>query len=429
LGQGLLWKRTPLDLPVLCFLAVSAGSALVNDVPAIVWILGIREFTRYVILYYVVVHANLSEQFTRTLIKVLLAMALLEAGIGLLQSLLGVPFTSLFVPRAVTVGGAEIRSGFTQILSRRTRIFGTLGRYGRLGFFSAIFLLLAGGLYLSLRYRLKNLSKLAFAAFFSVVSAAVVLSYSRTSWFALYAGILVLLLLSRKIKVLLVATFVPLVATVILLSSVQLETWTVARTEEAGLAQRYIATFSSGYLEALLEHGRLFILTEVTPVIVRDFPWLGLGPGTIGSAATGGGTSSTGFLPEYSHEDQLDIYEPGIRRLHDVGWVAILAQVGILGVLAFLWIVAQLGMTAFYCYRKSMDRFVRGFSLGYLAMLAAIVLANFAMFVLSFRAISMYMWLFGGVLTLYWLRIKNGAAGAIASPSNEGPRDFARVDC
>ena len=416
LSQGLSWKKTPLDLPVLCFLALSAGSAVVNEVPAIVWVLGIREFTRYVILYYVVVNARLSDQFTRTMIKVLFAMVLLEAGIGLLQSLLGVPFTSLFVPRAVTVGGAEIRPGFTQILSRRTRIFGTLGRYGRLGFFLAIFLLLAGGFFLSLRSRLGTRSKLGLAAFSLVAFAALALSFSRTSWLALYAGVLVLLLLSGRIKALLLAGLIPIATTLVLISSVTLETWKVARTEEASLAERYVATFSTGYLEALLEHGRMFILTEVSPVVLRDFPWLGLGPGTIGSAATGGGTSSTGFLPDYSHEDQLGIYDLGIRRLHDVGWVAILAQVGVLGLLAFLWIVAQLGITAFHCYRKSTDHFVRGFSLGYLAMLAAIILGNFAMFVLSFRAISMYMWLFGGMLTTYWIRLKARDTCPVASP-------------
>jgi hypothetical protein len=406
LGEGILWRRTPLDLPVLCFLAFSAASALVNDVPAVVWILGIREFARYVILYYVVVNSRLTQRFTRTMVMVLLAMVVLEAVIGVMQSVLGVSFTSLFVPRAVSLGGAEIRPGFTQILSPRTRVFGTLGRYGRLGFFLAIFLLIAGGLYLALRSRLRVRSKLGFLFFFTLSCAALALSFSRTSWFALYAGIMALLLFSGRIKALLVAGLVPLTATVVLVSLVQLESWTVARTEEASLTDRYVATFSSGYLDALMEHGRVFILTEVTPVLLRDYPWLGLGPGTMGSIATGAGTSSAGYMSDYSHEDQLAINDPAIQRLHDVGWVAMLAQVGLLGLLAYFWIIVQLGIVAFYCLRRSTDGYVRGFSLGYLALLAAVVLGNFAMFVLSFRAISMYVWLLGGLSTTYYLRLQ-----------------------
>jgi hypothetical protein len=405
LGEGILWRRTPLDLPVLCFLAFSAASALVNDVPSIIWVLGIREFARYIILYYVVVNARLSERFVKTMIVILLAMALLEAIIAVMQSILGVSFTSLFVPSAVSLGGTEIRPGFTQILSRRTRVFGTLGRYGRLGFFLVVFLLLASGLYLSQRSRLKARSKWGLLFFFALACSALALSFSRTSWFALYAGIMVLLLFSGRIRLLLLAALLPVVATVVLVSQVQLETWAIATTEEASLTDRYVATFSSGYLDALMEHGRVFILTEVAPVLLRDYPWLGLGPGTMGSIATGAGTSSAGYMSDYSHEDLLAINDPAIQRLHDVGWVAMLAQVGLLGVLAYLWIFAQLGLVAFYCLRKSSDQFYRGFALGYLALIAAIVLGNFAMFVLSFRAISMYLWLFGGLLTTCYHRL------------------------
>jgi len=416
LREGVLWRKTPLDLPVLLFLAFSAASALANEVPIVVWILGIREFTRYLILYYVVVNVEFSDKFTRILIKVLFAMVVLEAGIGLMQSLLGPQFASIFVPRAVTLGGAEIRSGFSQMLSGGTRVFGTLGRYGRLGFFLAIFLLLACGFYLSLRSRLSTLSKLVFVAFCSITLGALALSFSRTSWLVLLAGIVVLLLVSGRTKALLLVGLVPILATVVLVSFTQLETWTKSKAETATLVERYVGTFTRGYLDALSRHGRIFILTEVSPVVLRDFTWLGLGPGTIGSIATGGGTGSSGFLPQYSHEEQLGIYDRGIKRLHDVGWVAILAQVGVLGLLAFFWIFVQLGAMALYCYSRSADHFVRGFSLGYLALLVAIILGNLAMFVLSFRAISMYMWLFGGMMTTYYIRPTGRAVSCIAAP-------------
>lgn len=420
MGRGIPWKKTPIDLPVVLFLLLSAFSAAAGDVPIPVWILGIREFARYIILYYLIVNAELTDRFAKLLTVALLVAATAEASIGLLQAVLGNRFSLFLAPQEVTVGSVVVRQGFTQILSGGTRIFGTLGRYNRFGFFLALFCLLGLGLYLALRSRLGSRKTLAFVAFASLMGAAMVLSFSRTSWLALYVGGLVALLASGRKRILFLALVIPLLAAVLMLSSVALEDWSVARTEEASVAERFTATFSPEYMSVLLTRGRLFILAKVSPIVLRDYTWLGLGPGTIGSMATGGGTSSPGLFPDYSHEDWLDVTDVGrtasLRFLHDVGWVAILAQVGVLGLAAYLWIIAQLVRTAFYSFRRSDDLFVQGLSLGFLACVAAIMVGNFSSFVLSLRAVSMYLWLFGGIVTTYWIRLRAGDTYSVASP-------------
>jgi putative inorganic carbon (HCO3(-)) transporter len=424
MSRGTLWKRTPIDLPVLLFVAFSGLSALANNVPVTVWVLGIREFARYILLYYLVVYAELSSRFLKLMIIALMAAAAFEASLGLLQAVLGNRFGALLAPEPVYVSETMVRSGFSQILSGSTRIFGTLGRYERFGIFTTAFLLLGLGLYLSLRRTLGRGMTLGFGAFALLLGPALALSFSRTSWFSLYAGTVVAFLLNRSKKIVALLLILPVLGTVGLLSWSVLEDWRVAKTEEASLVQRYTATFSPGYVNVLLSRGRLFSLLKVSPIILRDYTWLGLGPGTIGSTATGGGTKSPGLLPEYSHVDWLDVSEVGraesLTLLHDVGWASILAQMGVLGLLAFVWVVVELGVVAFRCYVTSSDRFLRGFSLGYVALLAAVVLANFAMFAFSYRGISMYVWLFGGMLAAYWRRLGDASPSSRLRPPDDG---------
>jgi len=425
LGRGVWWKKTPIDLPLLLFLVFSVLSALAYDVPAAVWLLGIREFARYILLYYLVVNTGLTERMMKFLTVALLAAAALEAGIGLMQLALGNRFSLLLVPRDVVVGGVLVREGFTQVLGGSGRIFGTLGRYSRFGFFLALFCLLAAGFYVALRDHWTQAHKLSFFAFGAVVAPAMILSFSRTSWFALYAGGIVLLVLARWKKMLLLAIIVPVLATALLLSWIALEDWQAAYAEEASLSQRFASTFSPEFWDVLFTRGRLFIITRVSPIILREYTWLGLGPGTIGSIATGGGTNSPGLIPEYSHEDWLDVSQVGrassLRFMHDVGWVSILAQVGLLGLGAYLWILAELARTALRCYRASADPFVRGLSIGYIALVAAVIVGNFATFSLTFRAISMYVWLFGAVVATFYLRSRRELAGLDTGIGGAGP--------
>jgi hypothetical protein len=424
IGHGTWWKKTPLDLPAALFLVFSALSALAYDVPAAVWILGIREFARYVFLYYLVVNAGLTYKMIKVMTGALLAAAALEAAIGLLQVALGNQFSVLLVPRDVVVQGVLVREGFTQILSGGTRIFGTLGRYSRFGLYLCLSGLLASGLYVCLRGKLTRVQEAVFVTFGGLVAAAMVFSFSRTSWFSLYAGGLVVLLLARWKKLLLLALVIPAVVTVLVLSSVVIEDWQFSQAEEATLSERYAATFSPEYLELLFTRGRLFVIGRVSVILLREYTWLGLGPGTMGSIATGGGTNSPGLIPEYSHEEWLDVsdvgYTASLKYLHDVGWVAILSQVGLLGIAAYVWMIAELVRTALRLFLKSTDPFLRGLSAGYVALVVAVTLSNFAVFSLSLRAVSMYVWLLGGMLAVHLIRLSNQGPDASAVPEIAG---------
>jgi len=337
-----------------------------------------------------------------------------------MQVVLGSQFSLFLVPQQVVVGEVLVREGFTQIMSGGTRIFGTLGRYSRFGLYMGIFILLASGLFLGLRRRLTAMQTAGFVAFAALVAPAMVLSFSRTSWLVMYAGGVVLLAVVRWKKMLLVALLLPVAATALLLSSVVIEDWRAGQAEEASVTERFASTFSPEYLDVLFTRGRLFIVTRVAPIVLREHTWLGVGPGTMGSIATGAGTNSPGLLPEYSHEDWLDITEVGrtasLNFLHDVGWVAILTQIGVLGTAAFLWMICELMRTALRVFAGTDDPFLRGLSAGYVALAVAVALSNFAVFSFSLRAVSMYLWLFGGMLTAHFIRVRREQAAGSVEP-------------
>jgi hypothetical protein len=271
-------------------------------------------------------------------------------------------------------------------------------------------------LFVGLKGKHTQAQAVGFLIFGGLVAAAIGLSFSRTSWFALYAGGIVLLLVARWKKLLLLALLLPVVVTMLILSSVVIEDWQTGRAEDVSVTERFAATFSPEYLDVLLTRGRLFIIGRVSPIILREYTWLGMGPGTMGSIATGGGTNSPGLIPEHSHEDWLYVSDVGraasLRFLHDVGWTSILAQVGILGLAAFLWALLELTRLAMRCFTRSEDPFVRGLSAGYVGLMAAVVVGNLAVFSLSLRAVSMYVWLLGGLITTLYVRDCVGLAPA-----------------
>ncbi len=304
LKAGRQWRSTPLDLPLLLFLIVSALSALWNDVPAVVWLLGVREYSRYIVVFYIVVHAGFTAHFRRLMVKMLLIAAAIEVSVGLAQAIIGDPLGRLLIPRDVAVVGTVVREGFTQGLSGRTYIFGTTSRYAVLGGFLVSFLLIALGLYDA------NLSNKRWAPtrrwmlllFVAGAGLVLLLTFSRTSWAMFYLGWVVILLLQRRSRALLVTVVLPLVLMAFLLSVIyffggmELQAGT-----EAPLA-RFLETFSEESIFALQRGGRLYTVLVIVPAILRRFPWLGLGPGTIASIATGGGKLAAGLDSQYSPE-------------------------------------------------------------------------------------------------------------------------------
>ena len=382
--------RTPIDIPLFCFLGVSLLSIFYNRISLFVGVLELRILLRYAIGYYVLVLAGFDKQFLRRILKLMLGIVVLQVGLGLLHSILGNTATAFLAPQNVTIGDIFVRKGFSQIVSSHTRIFSTFGRYNHYANFLSFFLLfVVASLYLKgkeVTQRQRRNTRLLLLG--GLVALA--LSFSRMSWVGFYAGFISVLLLLRKNKAISYMV-IPIAATFILFQLYGAGTREVSETSAASIMQRYLAMFSRRYVEVSLRSDRLYAITTTTRRVLQISPALGLGPGSVASAAGkvfGGG----------ERWDVLDLPTEKVTPLGDVGWAAILVQYGILGLSAFLWVLSRLLRASLACFRRARDSLEWIVALGFVGGFVCIMVENVFSFNLTYRASSLYFWMFAGIV-------------------------------
>jgi len=389
--KGRIWRATPVDLPVLLLLVAAVLSALVNEVPPFIAALGMKNLVRYILLYYIVVNSDFSERFARTLVYALMAMAFVEAVIGIGQYVIGDAAYKFLRASAVEVGGVAVREVTSEDTSK---VFGTMGRYNMLGNFLNFFMVMAMGLY----YARQKKSHTGYAVFFGVTLVGLVLTFSRMSWLGLYIGFILILLIQRKKRVI-IYVMLPVVMTAMLLAAYEGLNWYKGETSKASAVERYVSMFTSGYVEKAARYDRLYALLVTAPTVIERYPLFGLGPGTFASEVTGSGTHDKGLYPEYSHEDWLGINnKEALQYTSDQGWTGILCQLGLAGLLCFAWIFTILIRYSYAAYKASEEPFKKGVALGFLGCIFLLVFQNFVSFNLTYRAVSLYLWLFAAVV-------------------------------
>ncbi len=384
-------RRWPTDLPLLVFVGISLVSVFYNRIPLLVGVLELRILLRYVVAFYIFLHAGFERRFIERLFKVMLGILAIQVSLGLLQSVMGNNLASFLAPRDVVIGDIFVRRGFFQQVSSHTRIFATMGRYNHYGNFLAFFLLFP----ISLLYLRGNeplgLEKKRVALLIAAGLTALMLSFSRMSWLGFYAGLVVMLLTlkKRRITYYLIA---PIVLTLVLswLYGPE-EAHDVSETIEANVFDRYLGMFSRRYVESSLSGDRLYALTKTTNRVLEISPFLGLGPGSVASAAAkvfGGG----------ERWEVLDLPMRKVVALGDVGWAAILAQYGILGIAAFLWLLKRLFTSSLGSFRRARDSLEKALCMGFLGGLACVLVENIFSFNFTYRASSLYFWVFAGIV-------------------------------
>lgn len=396
-------KRTPLDIPILCFVGISLVSMLYNKIPLVVGLLEVRILLRYAVLTYVILLGDFDRQFVVRVFKLMLVILGLQVVLGLLHSLGGDAVSSLLSPRNVMIGDIFVRRGFSQIVSSHTRIFSTFGRYNLYGNFLAFFLLFVISLLYVREGEMPALERRRLKMLLLGGLAALLLSFSRMSWVGFYAGLISILLLIRKRRVILFL-IVPVTATIILFRFYGPDARDVSETATATIMERYLGMFSRRYVEASLRSDRLYALTTTTRRVFQISPVLGLGPGSVASAAAkvfGGG----------ERWDILDLPPENVRALGDVGWAAILVQYGILGLATFCWVLVRIFRASLECFRRARDSLEKAMALGFAGGFVCVMLENAFSFNFTYRPSSLYFWLFAGMILqlLYIEKKKKGS--------------------
>lgn len=359
--RAITWRRTPLDVPLLAFIASAMVSTVfaVNTIVAIFgtydrWE-GLLTICTYAFVYWLAVQFVSGETDARALTWSLLVSGYVIAVAAVLQAAFGL------------LGGGYFHYGANGPI----RADVTLANPDFLGIFLAMLLPVAFAKLISRR----PLMTRALAANMVVVfTLGLLLTYTRAAWLAALVGLVVVLSLRQgRFRVWpLAALAVVVIALVGVLAVAR------AGNGQGGLAEGLYARVTSiADVTAGTEGERLRTWSDTLPLIASR-PIVGYGPDTFGLVyPTFQSTNTSGTLWDKPHEEALGVA----------------ATQGVIGLLAYLWLLVAFAR-AFWQGRKRR---------GAVALFGGWVAYEFATQVnFSYIPASMPFWLMAAAAIVTW---------------------------
>ncbi len=377
-----IWQRslktTPLDIPLFIFVSLSIISAFVNNTSLIETGLFLRGILRYVFLYYAVVNLDLSNKFIHNLTSGLIFIGFVQVVLGFAQLLFGGFLNTLLIPQAssISVGGFSKQGVLLSGLREPGSIWGTTGDTISL----ALFLLMTFTLSISRAIFSTGYRKFVYLALGTVFFVGIIYTYSRGAMLATFFSIVSVIIFKKSWTLIIIVALL-----IVLLSLIPSIENTISGYKQDS-AYEEIEQTPFDHLTYMLTPkfnkgarvGRLQILLEVPGVTLSKSPFFGFGP---------------------RRTTELKYYLIG-----DVYWVYLFYKLGILGFAAYLMILLQLFQVAHKAYTRHPDQSVRILGLSFLALLAGIGIYNFSGPTPEIRTISLYFWLFAGLLVSFQQR-------------------------
>ncbi|MBI2485315.1 O-antigen ligase family protein [Candidatus Uhrbacteria bacterium] len=385
---------TPLDLPFALFLVTMLASIVINLLPPETALLGARQILRFPIVYFAAVYLHPSRTFMKRLTIALLALALAEAGLGILQAIVGERLDTLLFPsEGRFFGELTLAPNAFRFWDPGSRVFATLGRYDRLATFLSFALLLGAGILYEMRHLVHRFE---LRALFLLGLPALVLTYSRSGWFGFVLGFLLIgFLLKRDMRVrVALVTFLLFTSAYVLFSGVVVSR--LIDVPRQGVAERFFEAFSlSRWQGEYYGLGRLFWIVNTPLHVVPAAPLFGHGPGQFG----GGAVLALRNTRVYDMLG-LPFGVGGTEGYIDNNWLSLWGETGTLGLIFYLWMFAALGALAARTWRGAHDPFARAMALGFMGIIVAMSIHAFLASFLETRTLAYHFWLYGGFVTV-----------------------------
>ena len=379
--------QTPIDLPFILFLLVLAASAVVNFVPVTIATLGIRQIIRFILLYYAVSFLGINKKIIKMTIFAMFIIVLFQSALGLSQAVLAGRLDSFLAPTERKVlGEIQLTAGTQQPFGEGSRIFATMGRYDQLGTFLCFFLLLAVGL----RYQVKEKN---FKLFLSILPflgiPALILTYSRASWFGFLFGFILISIIIKKDKRFLFLFIGSIFALIVYLLYSGIVVHYLIDVPSQTILERFFEAFSyERWRGEYYGLGRLYFIVNTIVMVLPHFFLFGAGPGQYGGGAAAALHNTTVYdklgLP-------FGVY--GTEGYIDNNWLSLLGETGILGFVFYASIFFVLFVFAYRVYKKSKSKFTQGLCLGFLGCILAVSFQAFLGTYLEVRTLALYFWL------------------------------------
>jgi len=385
---------TPIDLPFILFMIAVLASAVLNLVSPSIAIFGVRQIIRYIIFYYAVVYLAPPKTRIRQTVLILFGIAAFEALLGIVQAALHGSIDALLLPSEMKYyESIQLTVGVQQFWAPGQRVFSTMGRYDQLGTYLAFFGLVAVGLIYEAK---KHVEHKWLGVLLLVLLPALVLTYSRSSWFGFILGLLVIgLWVKRDRRV--AAVFVAALAIAV---SIFLYEGVVLRylvdVPEQTLTERFYEAFSpESIMGEYYGLGRIYWWVNTPLVVVRSSPFFGVGPGQFGGGAAAALHNTTAYdklgLPfgVYGTDGQIDC-----------NWMSLWGETGTVGIVFYLAMMIALARTSFLVYKKSDDPWSRGLALGLLGAESSVAFQAFFGSYLEVRTLALFLWFIAALVAV-----------------------------
>ncbi|MEE9552857.1 MAG: O-antigen ligase family protein [candidate division Zixibacteria bacterium] len=381
------WKRSPIDIPALLFLGIWLVSTIDNSIPVISSLSVLKNIIRYVPIFYMIYNLKPDKIFLARIVRIIILVATIQSVICIGQAIEGDSLVEIFRPKDVIIDGKVIRGPDIQLGSYHTRFTGSFARSNDLGNY------LTFAICFTLAAYLKIGRKPRYVIAIMLMLIALFLSSSRISWISAFFAIGLILMYARhRLRfayfagpVIILIIFVMGIATLDLKDT----------NEDFSVIDRFAYMFTGDYIDIISNTGRLYAIQRVMPAVFRAEPLIGLGPGSFLKISE---QMSDDVV--YADAQRLGLDLEPLRYVHDVGFVALFVQAGLLGLLAVLWIFVRIYNRASKAMVSEKDKLTAAFLLGLLGFIVAVGIQNTASFNLLYRNQSLIIWVVLGLGTL-----------------------------
>lgn len=341
----LTYRLTPMDLPILLYLAMACFLFLVRSPQNYIAIEGLRVYVEYILWFFAATNLLLNKRQARALVNWLVILSALVALHGVYQYIIGVQIPSTWLD--ATEGGV------------RTRVFSILTSPNVLGSYLVLVIPITVSQILSAPSRLLRY-------FYSLclipMALSLIFTYSRGAWLAL-AGAFVIYGLIYNWRILLGLGAVVYGAPKLI----------------PGISSRIGYMFSPAYLLSSARAGRVARWNTAIDKVQAN-PLFGEGFGRYGGAV------AARYIPTSNYVDNF--------------YLKTAAESGLIGLAALVLLLVSGVRCILNSYRRLTDPYLKGLAGGLIAGLIGVLLHNGVENIFEVPAMTSYFWLLLGMTTV-----------------------------
>ncbi|NTW05057.1 MAG: polymerase [Peptococcaceae bacterium] len=337
------YRYTPVDLPILIYIGITLFLFFMRSWNLSLAMEGTRVYLEYLIWFFIGSNLLQNKKQFYALMKGIALVALIVAAYGIFQQITGIETPAEWVDKA--------EAGI------QTRVFSIVVSPNVLGSLLIPFIMITGGQLLSSH---KRWERWAWLGVLGVLATCMIFTYSRGAWLALGLAALIFCLLynPRLIFLAIIGAF----------AAIKLV---------PGIGSRFSYLFSSAYINSSQRGGRLALWQAALEKFKHD-PIFGSGFGTFGGAV------AARRVPDGFYVDNF--------------FLKTLAEAGIIGLMAFVWLLFSLIRSGWAAFKSIRDPDLKIMAGAILAGLIGVAAHNGVENIFEVPMMASYFWLLAGML-------------------------------